>query len=147
MSLRDGTRKMSKSDPSDLSRINLTDDADTIARKIQKAKTDPDALPSEPEGLKGRPEADNLVGIFAALTGQSVVTVLAEHGGAQFSAFKKALADAAVAKLAPITAETVRMMQDPAGIDRILADGSARARAIAQPIMAEVKDVVGLVRA
>ncbi len=147
MSLRDGTKKMSKSDPSDLSRINLTDDADTIARKIQKAKTDPDALPSEPEGLKGRPEADNLVGIFAALTGQSVVTVLAEHGGAQFSAFKKALADAAVAKLAPITAETVRMMQDPAGIDRILADGSARARAIAQPIMAEVKDVVGLVRA
>jgi len=147
MSLRDGTRKMSKSDPSDLSRINLTDDADTIARKIQKAKTDPDALPSEPEGLKGRPEADNLVGIFAALTGQSVVAVLAEHGGAQFSAFKKALADAAVAKLAPITAETVRMMQDPAGIDRILADGSARARAIAQPIMAEVKDVVGLVRA
>ena len=147
MSLRDGTKKMSKSDPSDLSRINLTDDADTIARKIQKAKTDPDALPSEPEGLKGRPEADNLVGIFAALTGQSVAAVLAEHGGAQFSAFKKALADAAVAKLAPITAETVRMMQDPAGIDRILADGSARARAIAQPIMAEVKDVVGLVRA
>ncbi len=147
MSLRDGTKKMSKSDPSDLSRINLTDDADTIARKIQKAKTDPDALPSEPEGLKGRPEADNLVGIFAALTGQSVAAVLAEHGGAQFSGFKKALADAAVARLAPITAETVRMMQDPAGIDRILADGSARARAIAQPIMAEVKDVVGLVRA
>ncbi len=146
MSLRDGTKKMSKSDPSDLSRINLTDDADTIARKIQKAKTDPEPLPSEAAGLKPRPEADNLVGIFAALTGTSVDAVLADYGGAQFSVFKKALAEAAVTKLAPITAETVRMMQDPAGIDRILADGSARARAIAQPIMAEVKDVVGLVR-
>jgi tryptophanyl-tRNA synthetase len=147
MSLRDGTRKMSKSDPSDLSRINLTDDADTIARKIQKAKTDPEPLPSEREGLKTRPEADNLVGIYAALTGGNVDSVLAEFGGSQFSAFKKRLAEAAVEKLAPITAETVRMMQDPAEIDRILADGAARARAIAQPIMAEVKDVVGLVRA
>ena len=146
MSLRDGTKKMSKSDPSDLSRINLTDDADTIARKIQKAKTDPDALPSEEGGLEGRPEADNLMGIYAALAGKSKEVVLAEFGGQQFSTFKKALADVAVAKLEPLGAEIRRMMDDPAEIDRVLADGSARARAIAQPIMARVKDVVGFIR-
>lgn len=146
MSLRDGTKKMSKSDPSDLSRINLTDDSDTIARKVQKAKTDPEPLPSEPAGLKGRPEAENLVGIHAALVGQSVEKVLAEYGGAQFSSFKKALADAAVARLAPIAAETSSMMHDPAGIDRILADGAARARALAEPIMNEVKEIVGFIR-
>ena len=147
MSLRDGTKKMSKSDPSDLSRINLTDDADTIARKVQKAKTDPEPLPSEPDGLKGRAEAENLVGIYAALADQTVPAVLAQFGGAQFSAFKKALAEAAVARLAPITEESARMMQDPAAIDRILADGAARAREIATPIMDEVKDIVGFIRA
>ncbi len=146
MSLRDGTKKMSKSDPSDLSRINLTDDADAIARKIQRAKTDPDALPSEPKGLDNRPEADNLTGIYAALAGSTQESVLKEFGGGQFSTFKKALADLAVAKLAPITSEMTRLSADPAEIDRILADGARRAREIAQPIMDEVKDIVGFVR-
>jgi tryptophanyl-tRNA synthetase len=146
MSFRDGTKKMSKSDPSDLSRINLTDDAETIARKIQKAKTDPDALPSEEAGLAGRPEADNLIGIYAALSGQAKSAVLTEFGGQQFSGFKKALADVAVAKLAPIGDEIRRMTADPVEIDRVLADGSARARVIAQPIMDKVKDIVGFIR-
>ena len=146
MSLRDGTKKMSKSDPSDLSRINLTDDAEAIARKIQRAKTDPDALPSEPNGLDNRPEADNLTGIYAALAGSTQEAVLKEFGGGQFSTFKKSLADLAVAKLAPITSEMTRLSADPAEIDRILADGARRARAIAQPIMDEVKDIVGFVR-
>ena len=137
---------MSKSDASDLSRINLTDDADTIARKIQRAKTDPDALPSEAKGLEGRPEADNLTGIYAALAGTTQDATLTEFGGGQFSIFKKALADLAVAKLAPITAEMSRLYADPAEIDRVLADGARRARAIAAPIMAEVKDIVGFVR-
>ncbi|MEZ5853005.1 MAG: tryptophan--tRNA ligase [Hyphomicrobiaceae bacterium] len=146
MSLRDGSKKMSKSDPSDNSRINLTDDADTIARKIQKAKTDPDALPSETKGLEGRPEADNLTGIYAALDGTTQEKVLAQYGGGQFSTFKKALGDLAVAKLGPVTAEMNRLSADPAEIDRILADGSRRARAIAQPIMAEVRDIVGFIQ-
>ena len=146
MSLRDGTKKMSKSDPSDLSRINLTDDADTIAKKIQRAKTDPDALPSETKGLEGRPEADNLTGIYAALAGVTQEATLQQFGGGQFSIFKKALADVAVAKLSPITAEMSRLYADPAEIDRILADGARRAREIAAPIMAEVKDIVGFVR-
>jgi tryptophanyl-tRNA synthetase len=146
MSLRDGTKKMSKSDPSDLSRINLTDDADAIARKIQRAKTDPDALPSEPKGLEGRPEADNLTGIYAALAGSSQEAVLREFGGGQFSTFKKALADVAVAKLSPITSEMTRLSADPAEIDRILGDGARRAQAIAAPILDEVKDIVGFVR-
>ncbi len=147
MSLRDGTKKMSKSDPSDLSRINLTDDADTISRKVRKAKTDPEPLPSEPEGLEARPEAENLVGIYAALVCKSVETVLSEVGGLQFSTFKNALSEAAVERLSPIAAETARMMEDPAVIDRILADGAARAREIAEPIMNEVKDIVGFIRA
>jgi len=146
MSLRDGTKKMSKSDASDLSRINLTDDAEAIARKIQRAKTDPDALPSELKGLDNRPEADNLTGIYAALAGFTQEAVLKEFGGGQFSTFKKALADLAVAKLAPITSEMTRLSADPAEIDRILADGAQRARAIAQPILDEVKDIVGFVR-
>ena len=146
MSLRDGTKKMSKSDASDLSRINLTDDADTIAKKIQKAKTDPEPLPSEKKGLEGRPEAENLVGIYAALSGQNVEAVLRQFGGGQFSGFKKALAELAVEKIGPIGAEIKRLVADPAEIDRILADGSARARAIAAPIMCQVKDVVGFVR-
>jgi tryptophanyl-tRNA synthetase len=146
MSLRDGTKKMSKSDASDLSRINLTDDAGSISRKIQRAKTDPDALPSEPKGLEGRPEADNLTGIYAALAGITQEAALRQFGGGQFSTFKKALADVAVAKLEPITAEMRRLLGDTAEIDRILADGARRARAIARPILDEVKDIVGFVR-
>ncbi len=146
MSLRDGEKKMSKSDTSDASRINMTDDADTIARKIRKAKTDPDALPSEAKGLDDRPEARNLVNIYAALSEQSVAAVLHELGGKQFSGFKPMLADLAVAKLAPISSEMARLMQDKAEIDRILQDGAARARAIATPILDRTYDIVGMVR-
>ena len=128
MSLRDGTKKMSKSEPSDYSRINLTDDADAIAQKIRKAKTDPEPLPSEEKGLEPRPEADNLVGIYAALKGASKAQVLSEFGGGQFSTFKGALVDLAVAKLGPIGAEMKRLTQDPVYIDSVLADGF-RARA------------------
>ena len=144
MSLRDGSKKMSKSDPSDLSRINLTDDADTISKKIRKAKTDPAALPSEPKGLAGRPEADNLVGIYAALADRSKAEILTEFGGRPFSEFKPALADLAVEKLAPIADEMRRHLADPAEIDRTLRDGAARARAIASSTLAEVKTVIGL---
>jgi tryptophanyl-tRNA synthetase len=146
MSLRDGAKKMSKSDASDNSRINLTDDADTIAQKIKKAKTDPDALPSEEAGLKGRPEADNLVGIYAALADQPKADVLKQFGGAQFSGFKTALADIAVQKLAPITAEMKRLSQDHAYVDSVLADGADRARVIADETMNAVKDIMGFVR-
>ena len=146
MSLRDGTKKMSKSDPSDLSRINMTDDADTIAKKIQKAKTDPEPLPSDKEGFEGRPEAENLVGIYAALSGQPVANVLKDYGGQQFSSFKKALAEVATEKVGRIGAEAAKLMGDPAEIDRILADGSARARAVTEPVMAKVKDIVGFIR-
>jgi tryptophanyl-tRNA synthetase len=146
MSLRDGSKKMSKSEPSDYSRINLTDDADTIAQKVRKAKTDPEALPSEEEGLKPRPEADNLVGIYAALNGTTKADVLREFGGAQFSSFKMALVDLSVAKLGPIGSEMKKLVQDPVYIDSILADGSARASVIAGETMKAVKDIVGLVR-
>jgi len=146
MSLRDGTKKMSKSDPSDLSRINMTDDADTIAKKIQKAKTDPEPLPSDEEGFKDRPEAENLVGIYAALSDQPVANVLKDYGGQQFSSFKKALAEVATEKVGRIGAEAAKLMGDPAEIDRILADGSARARAVTEPVMAKVKDIVGFIR-
>jgi tryptophanyl-tRNA synthetase len=145
MSLRDGAKKMSKSDPSDLSRINLSDDADTIARKIRKAKTDTDGLPSEVAGLKGRPEAENLVGIHAALSGQSVEQVLAQFGGGQFSRLKEALAELSVAKLGPIGQETRRLQGDPSHVEGVLAEGSARARAIAGPILREVRKIVGFV--
>ncbi|MGH1418984.1 MAG: tryptophan--tRNA ligase [Hyphomicrobiaceae bacterium] len=145
MSLRDGTKKMSKSDPSDLSRINLTDDADVIAKKVKKAKTDPEALPSEVAGLKDRPEAQNLVGIFAALAGQSRDGVLAEHGGAQFSGFKSALAELATAKLAPMAEEIKRLKSEPDEIDRILRDGAERARGVADPVMTKVKEIVGFI--
>jgi tryptophanyl-tRNA synthetase len=147
MSLRDGTKKMSKSGPSDYSRLNLTDDADTIAQKIRKAKTDPEPLPAEEAGFAGRPEAENLVAIYAALTERSPAEVLREHGGAQFSAFKASLIDVAVAKLAPVADEMRRLMADPGHIDAVLADGSERARVIARETMAAVKDVVGFVRA
>jgi tryptophanyl-tRNA synthetase len=147
MSLRDGTKKMSKSDPSDYSRINLTDDAETIATKLRKAKTDPEPLPSDVEGLKARPEADNLVGIYAALADVTKEDVIRDHGGAQFSRFKPALADLAVAKLAPIADEMRRLLADPGHIDAILKDGAARADAIAQPVLANVKQVLGFVGA
>ena len=146
MSFRDGSKKMSKSDPSDLSRINLTDDADQIAKKIRKAKTDPDALPSEQAGLKDRPEAANLVGIYSALSGSSVDAVLGDFGGSQFSAFKPALAELAVEKLAPIGEEMNRLMADKSHIDSILGDGAARARTIAEPIFKEVKKIIGFVQ-
>src|SRR5262249_21334175 len=139
-------KKMSKSDPSDLSRINMTDDADTIAKKVQKAKTDTEPLPSDDGGFSGRPEAENLIGIYATLVDKPVDAVLAEFGGQQFSAFKKVLAGALVAKIEPIAGEIKRLTGDPAEIDRILADGSSRTREIATPIMGKVKDIVGFIR-
>ena len=146
MSLRDGTKKMSKSDPSDQSRINLTDDADAIAAKIRKAKTDPEPLPETVEGLKDRPEARNLVNIYAALAGHTVEQVIGDFAGAQFGTFKPALADLAVAKLSPITTEMNRLMKDPAEIDRILGQGAERAEAIARPIVDQVYDILGMIR-
>jgi len=146
MSLRDGSKKMSKSDPSDLSRINLADDADTISQKIRKAKTDPHPLPAELSELKPRPEADNLVGIYAALAGVSKQDVLNEFGGGNFSAFKSALVDLCVARLSPIGGEMRRIQADPGYIDDLLRAGSERARARAQATMAVVKDVVGFLR-
>ncbi len=146
MSLRDGTKKMSKSDPSDQSRINLTDDADTIATKIRKSKTDPLPLPDTAEGLKDRPEARNLVNIYAALAGHTVEQVVADFAGAQFGTFKPALADLAVAKLSPITTEMNRLMQDPGEIDRILGQGADRAAALAEPVLDEVYDITGMIR-
>ncbi len=146
MSLRDGSKKMSKSDPSDASRINMTDDADTIAKKIRKAKTDPEGLPSEASGLEDRPEARNLVNIYAALADSDVDSVLRDVGGKQFSEFKPMLAELAVAKLAPISGEMARLMQDTAEIDRILGQGANRARAIAAPILQKTYDIVGMIR-
>ena len=146
MSLRDGTKKMSKSDPSDYSRINLSDDADTIAQKIRKAKTDPEPLPSEVEGLAKRPEADNLVGIFAALEQRSKADVLKTFGGGNFSTFKSALVDLTVAKLAPIGTAMAKLTQDEAYIDGVLVQGAERARALARETMKAVKDILGFVR-
>ena len=146
MSLRDGLKKMSKSDPSDLSRINLTDDADTIAKKIRKAKTDIEPLPSDEAGLEARPEADNLVGIYAALADISREQVIRDFGGQQFSQFKPALADLAVAKLAPIADEMRRLVGDPAYIDAVLKDGGERAGAIAEKTMGDVRDILGMLR-
>ena len=143
MSLRDGAKKMSKSDESDYSRINLTDDADAIAQKIRKAKTDPAPLPDSEKGLEGRPEAENLFNIYAALADEPRGQVIARFAGQQFSGFKNALADLAVAKLTPIAAEMRRLLADPAEIDRILAEGAARADALAAPILADVKRLVG----
>lgn len=146
MSLRDGTSKMSKSDPSDQSRINLTDDADTIAKKIRKAKSDSDPLPETVDGLRDRPEARNLVNIYAALSGMTAAEVVTQYAGAQFGTFKPALADLAVEKLSPITARMSQLMQDTAEIDRILGEGAARADAIARPILNDVYDIVGMIR-
>jgi tryptophanyl-tRNA synthetase len=146
MSLRDGTKKMSKSDSSDNSRINLTDDADTIAQKVRKAKTDPEPLPPEEKGLEARPEADNLVGIYAALSDHTKADVLREFGGGQFSSFKSALVELCVAKLSPIASEMKRLVADPGHVDSILVDGADRARAIATETMQATKDIVGFVR-
>ena len=146
MRLRDGTKKMSKSDSSDNSRINLTDDAETIAQKIRKAKTDPEPLPSEEKGLESRPEADNLVGIYAALAERSKADVLKEFGGGQFSGFKNALVELCVTKLSPIASEMKRLVADPGHVDTILIDGADRAQAIAQETMNKAKDIVGFIR-
>jgi tryptophanyl-tRNA synthetase len=145
MSLRDGSKKMSKSDESDQSRINLTDDADTIANKIRRARTDPNPLPENKDGLAGRPEAENLLSIYAALSDRKLDDAIGEFAGKQFSEFKNALAELTVAKLSPISAEMRRLMADPAEIDRVLHDGAARARAIAAPIVAETKKLIGFV--
>ena len=145
MSLRDGSKKMSKSDPSDNSRINLSDDADTIAQKVRRAKTDPEVLPSEAPGLAGRPEADNLVGIYAALADVAKADVLREFGGANFSSFKGALVDLAVAKLGPVGAEMRRLQADPGYIDAVLREGSVKARLIAAENMKAVKQIVGFI--
>lgn len=143
MSLRDGTKKMSKSDPSDQSRISLLDDADTIAKKIKKATTDPEALPETVEGLKGRAEADNLVGIYAALSDSSKEQVLAEFAGAGWGKFKPALADLAVQVLAPISSEMKHLLDDPATLDAILKDGGERASLLAEETMKDVRNIVG----
>ncbi|MGR3756284.1 MAG: tryptophan--tRNA ligase [Tranquillimonas sp.] len=147
MSLRDGSKKMSKSDPSDMSRINMTDDADAIAQKIRKARTDPEPLPESAAGLADRPEARNLVNIYAALSDQNVDAVMAELAGMQFGTFKPRLADLAVEKLAPITAEMSRLMEAPDEIDAILARGAERARDIATPVLRRTYEIVGLVGA
>ncbi len=143
MSLKDGSKKMSKSDPSELSRINLMDTADEIAKKIKKATTDSDPLPSEVKGLEGRAEATNLVGIYATLAGKTDAEVLAEFAGQGFGVFKPALAEVATEKLGPVAAEMRRLMDDPAEVDRALADGARRAREIAEPVMEDVRRVVG----
>jgi tryptophanyl-tRNA synthetase len=157
MNLRDGSRKMSKSDPSDYTRINMTDDADAVAQKIRKARTDPEPVPGpealddsgriDEEARKARPEAFNLVGIHAALTNRGVGDVLAEMGGQPFSSFKAALTEVAVETLGPIGAEMQRLTADPGHVDMVLGDGAARARAIAEPILAEIHDIVGFLRA
>ncbi|HIJ39153.1 MAG TPA: tryptophan--tRNA ligase [Rhodospirillaceae bacterium] len=147
MSLRDGTKKMSKSDESDYSRINMTDDAETIDLKLRKAKTDPLPLPETPDGLEGRPEAANLLGIWAALANGTRDEAVAQFAGRQFSAFKKELSELAVATLGPINAEMKRYLADPAQIDAILSEGARRARALSAPVLAEVQDIVGFLKA
>jgi len=147
MSLRDGTKKMSKSDESDYSRINLTDDADAIALKFRKAKSDPDQLPDSVAGLEGRPEASNLLGIYAALSDRTKEEAVAEFAGKSFSEFKRDLTDLAVAVMAPISTEMKRYLADPAQIDAILSEGAKRARAISSPIMGEVQEIVGFLKA
>jgi tryptophanyl-tRNA synthetase len=143
MSLRDGTSKMSKSDPSDYSRINLSDSPDVIRQKVRKARTDPEPLPGDPKGLEDRAEARNLVGIYAALANKSVADVCIEFGGAQFSTFKDALADMIIATLEPVTREMQHVLDDPGHVERVLARGAARARDHAAPILREVQDIVG----
>ena len=146
MSLKDGTKKMSKSDPSEFSRINMTDGPDEIARKIRKAKTDPDVLPAHPKGLENRPEAANLFAVFSALSDKSVEEVCKRFEGAQFSKFKEDLTELAIEVLGPISMEMAKLVADPGYLDEVLADGSERARTIARPILDEVYDIVGLLR-
>ena len=146
MSLRDGKAKMSKSDPSEMSRVQLTDSDEEIGQKIRKAKTDPEPLPDDPEALEGRPEAKNLVGIYAAVTGESVEQVLARFAGQGFGAFKPVLADALVGLIAPIRQRLDELRRDPAELDRILADGAARAAEIGAPVLQKAKVAVGLDR-
>jgi len=146
MSLRDGRTKMSKSDPSEMSRIHLTDSDELIAQKIRKAKTDPEPLPDNPAGLDDRPEAKNLVGIYAAITGETLEQVLSRFAGQGFGAFKPALADAVVELIAPIRQRLDELRGDPAELDRILADGAARAIELAAPTLADAKSAVGLTR-
>jgi tryptophanyl-tRNA synthetase len=146
MSLRDGTKKMSKSDPSDQSRISLLDDADTIAKKIKRATTDPEPLPETVEGLKGRAEADNLVGIYAALSDKTKVDVIAEFGGKGWGTFKPALAELAVTVLAPMANEMRRLIDDTTAIDAVLRDGAERGSVIAEATMKEVRRIVGFIR-
>ncbi|HEX3430860.1 MAG TPA: tryptophan--tRNA ligase [Rhizomicrobium sp.] len=145
MSLRDGTKKMSKSDESDYSRINLTDDADAIVQKIRKARTDPDPLPDSEKGFEGRPEAENLVNIYTALGDEARESVIGRFAGQQFSTFKNELADLAVSRLVPIAAEMRRLLADPAEIDALLRRGAEKARAMAHPVMTQVKEIVGFV--
>ena len=145
MSLRDGTKKMSKSDPSDMSRINLSDDADTIAQKFRKARTDPAPLPETYAELRERPEAKNLVDIYAALAGISIDDVMDEHGGAGWGQFKPKLAEVAVETMGPITSEMNRLMADPAEIDRIIGEGAGKAQDIAAPVLARTYEIVGLI--
>ncbi|MFC0687129.1 tryptophan--tRNA ligase [Novosphingobium clariflavum] len=146
MSLRDGSSKMSKSDPSDMSRINMTDDADTIMQKVKKAKTDPEPLPSDKDGLEGRAEARNLVSIYAVMAGTSVEDVLAQFGGQGFGSFKPALGDLLVEKLSPINARFVELRQDRAALDAILKKGAEKARALAIPTLEKTYEALGLVR-
>ncbi|WP_287939412.1 tryptophan--tRNA ligase [Sphingopyxis sp.] len=146
MSLRDGSAKMSKSDPSDMSRINLTDDADTMMQKVKKAKTDPEPLPSEAAGLEGRPEARNLVGIYATLADSSTDAVLQQFGGQGFGAFKPALGELLVERLAPINARFVALKDDQAALDAILDKGADKARALAKPTLDTTFKVLGLCR-
>lgn len=147
MSLRDGSNKMSKSDPSENSRINMVDDSDGIARKIRKAKTDPDALPNSRDGFEGRPEAANLMSIYAALSNKTIADVLAEFGGQQFSIFKQALSDLAVSELSPIQDEMRRLIAEPDYVDQILRNGAERARALSEPIMKDIHDILGFLHA
>ncbi|CAA6605177.1 Tryptophan--tRNA ligase [Rhodospirillaceae bacterium LM-1] len=146
MSLRDGTRKMSKSEESDYSRINMTDDADAIAQKIRRAKTDPDNMPETGENMESRPEASNLLGIYAALSDIDKQAALQKFAGVQFSAFKQELVDLSVSVLGPINAEMKRLMDDPAYIDTVLKRGGEKARAMAEPILAQVYDIVGFLK-
>tara|TARA_B100001093_G_scaffold58264_1_gene49292 strand:- start:1182 stop:2198 length:1017 start_codon:yes stop_codon:yes gene_type:complete len=146
MSLRDGTKKMSKSDPSDMSRLNMTDNTDALAKKIKKAKTDADPLPDNLEGLTGRPEARNLVNIYAALNDTTPQQVIDEFAGQQFGNFKPKLADLVVAKLSPISSEMSRLMNEPGEIDKILMRGAHRGRELAVPILQRTYDIVGMLR-
>lgn len=146
MSLRDGRAKMSKSDPSDMSRINLTDGADLIAQKIKKARTDADPIPDDPAQLADRPEADNLIGIMACLADSDKAAVCAEFAGQGFASFKTALTEVAVAELAPLTAEINRLLADPGQLDALMRQGAARARAIAEPVIADIHEIVGFLR-